>query len=245
MVKLRLVIGGTKIPRKEIIYRTTTLSGWPTSAYIWAMSNFVHTPGPIGWSGTVSTFILNNYISTSLSWYSPHTVNERSELRSFDSRNILSMPWNILPLKPSSHYTRSLWPWIDVLSPFDSCHHDFYQSSYPPSWLKKHPLRLWFKYLLKPESVQLLQRKLELRFPDELKDAGRDYGVPLADIQHLVTRWKDQYDWRKHEKQMNEDLPQFKRDIQVDGFGTLGIHYIHKMSEVQDVIPLLFVHGCK
>ena len=87
-----------------------------------------------------------------------------------------------------------------------------------------------FKIQISAESIQLPKRKLELtRFPDELKDAGRDYGVPLADIQRLVTRWRDPYDWRKHEKQ-------FKRDIQIDGFGTLGIHYIHKKSEVQDAI---------
>ena len=52
-----------------------------------------------------------------------------------------------------------------------------------------------FKIQISAESVQLLNRKLELtRFPDELKDAGRDYGVPLADIQRLVTRWRDPYD---------------------------------------------------
>lgn len=103
-----------------------------------------------------------------------------------------------------------------------------------------------FKIQISDESIQLLKQKLELtRFPDELEDAGRDYGVPLADIQRLVARWRDGYDWRQHERQLNEDLPQFKRDIQVDGFGTLGIHYIHKKSEVSDAIPLLFVHGCK
>jgi Epoxide hydrolase N terminus len=103
-----------------------------------------------------------------------------------------------------------------------------------------------FRIEISDESIQLLKQKLELtKFPDELEDAGRDYGVPLADIQRLVARWKDGYDWRKHEKQLNDDLPQFKRDIQVDGFGTLGIHYIHQKSDVADAIPLLFVHGCK
>ncbi|KAF9568764.1 alpha/beta-hydrolase, partial [Agrocybe pediades] len=77
----------------------------------------------------------------------------------------------------------------------------------------------------------------------ELEDAGWDYGVPLADVKRLVTRWKEGYDWRKHEKQINAELPQFTRDIEVDGFGKLNIHYVHKKSDGEDAIPLLFVHG--
>jgi hypothetical protein len=36
----------------------------------------------------------------------------------------------------------------------------------------------------------------------------------------------------------------FTRDIQVEGFGVLNIHYVHQRSQVQGAIPLLFVHGC-
>jgi len=35
----------------------------------------------------------------------------------------------------------------------------------------------------------------------------------------------------------------FTRDIEVDGQGTLNIHYVHKKSEVENAVPLLFVHG--
>nr|VWO97451.1 BTP domain-containing protein [Ganoderma boninense] len=35
----------------------------------------------------------------------------------------------------------------------------------------------------------------------------------------------------------------FTRDIDVDGFGTLNVHYVHQTSEVKGAIPLLFVHG--
>ena len=33
------------------------------------------------------------------------------------------------------------------------------------------------------------------------------YGVPLADIGRLVSRWKEGYYWRKHEAQLNAELP--------------------------------------
>ncbi|CAK5270377.1 unnamed protein product [Mycena citricolor] len=94
------------------------------------------------------------------------------------------------------------------------------------------------------DTLASLHQKLKAaRFPDELEDAGRDYGAPLGDIKRLVSRWIDGYDWRKHEAALNAELPQFTRDIAVDGHGTLNIHYVHKKSAVQGAIPLLFVHG--
>ncbi|KAF9453152.1 alpha/beta-hydrolase [Macrolepiota fuliginosa MF-IS2] len=101
-----------------------------------------------------------------------------------------------------------------------------------------------FKIAVSDEDIALLKKKLDLtRFPDELQDAGRDYGAPLSDIQRLVAYWKDKYDWRKHEAELNAELPQFTRDIEVEGFGSLNVHYIHKKSSVPTAIPLLFVHG--
>jgi hypothetical protein len=97
------------------------------------------------------------------------------------------------------------------------------------------------------DKLSILRQKLALAtFPDELPDSGWDYGTPLADIERLVRYWTSGYDWRKHEAALNHEMPQFTRDIDVDGgFGTINVHYVHKKSEVQNAIPLLFVHGCK
>ena len=93
--------------------------------------------------------------------------------------------------------------------------------------------------------LELLRKKLELtRLPDELDDAGWDYGVPLADIRRLVNRWKTGFDWRASEAAINK-LPQFTRDIEVEGFGVLNVHYIHQKSAVEGAIPFLFIHGCE
>jgi hypothetical protein len=103
-----------------------------------------------------------------------------------------------------------------------------------------------FKVAISDEKIALLHKKLDLTtFPDELDEAGWEYGAPLADIKRLVERWKNGYDWKKHEAQINDELPQFTRDIEVDGHGTLNIHYVHQKSPVVDAIPLLFVHGCE
>ncbi|CAK5272138.1 unnamed protein product [Mycena citricolor] len=102
-----------------------------------------------------------------------------------------------------------------------------------------------FKISIPDDKLILLKKKLELTtFPDELEDAQWAYGAPLADVKRIVGRWAGGYDWREHEAKINAELPQFTRDIDVDGHGTLNIHYVHQSStRVKNAIPLLFVHG--
>lgn len=95
-----------------------------------------------------------------------------------------------------------------------------------------------FKIAITDEELDILQKKLLLTtLPDELEDAGREYGVALADIQRILARWKGAYDWRKFETDLNDELPQFTKNIDVDGFDTLNIHFVHKKSDVAGAIP--------
>ena len=94
------------------------------------------------------------------------------------------------------------------------------------------------------EKIDCLRQKLALaEFPDELEESGWDLGCPLEDIKRLTKAWQ-KHDWRSAEKQLNQ-YPNFHTDIQVDGFGTLDIHFVHQRSARSNSIPLLFVHGCK
>ncbi|KAK7685017.1 hypothetical protein QCA50_011852 [Cerrena zonata] len=101
-----------------------------------------------------------------------------------------------------------------------------------------------FRIAVPDSELELLRHKLLLtRFPDELENVGRLHGASLTDIKRLAQRWSSGFDWRTQEAKLNEELPQYTRDIDVDGFGTLNIHYVHKRSTVSCAIPLLFVHG--
>ena len=94
------------------------------------------------------------------------------------------------------------------------------------------------------DQIDKLRKKLDLaEFPDELDDSGWDYGTPLADVKRLTAYWKDEFDWKKQEAEMNK-LPQFQTQIKVDGYDALNIHFLHQKSENPKAIPLLFVHGC-
>ncbi|CAD6579742.1 MAG: hypothetical protein ASARMPRED_009238 [Alectoria sarmentosa] len=93
------------------------------------------------------------------------------------------------------------------------------------------------------DRLDRLRQKLELtEFPDELDGAGWDYGAPLADVKRLTAYWKDGFNWKKEEAEINK-LPQFQTQIKVDGYEALRIHFIHQKSESSKAIPLLFVHG--
>ncbi|KAI4753332.1 alpha/beta-hydrolase [Aureobasidium sp. EXF-3400] len=95
-----------------------------------------------------------------------------------------------------------------------------------------------------PESrLDDLRKRLDLAtFPDELGDADWAYGSPLADIKRLTSHWRDSFDWRKAEAKLNE-LPNFKTNVTVDGFGYTELHFLHQPSSAPDAVPLLFVHG--
>lgn len=91
---------------------------------------------------------------------------------------------------------------------------------------------------------RLSQKLQDTNLPDELDEAGWDFGAPLADIKRLTKYWQEQYDWRKAEAAINH-LPNYKTPIDIDGYGTLDIHFIYQQSPIEGAIPLLFCHGCE
>lgn len=103
-----------------------------------------------------------------------------------------------------------------------------------------------FKIAVPDADIEALKKRLELSaFPDDFDFSENwNYGVPLADIKRLASRWRDGFDWRAQEAKLNE-IPQFTTKITVDGFDELEVHFVHQQSNNKDSIPLLFCHGCK
>lgn len=115
-----------------------------------------------------------------------------------------------------------------------------------------------FKISVPESQLDTLRQKLHFTtFPDELKhhgdgedgNASADWstGAPLAEIKRLTAYWKESFDWRKMERELNERLPQFVTTVPVAGFGELEIHFVYQKSKTEGrkAIPLLFLHGCK
>lgn len=80
-------------------------------------------------------------------------------------------------------------------------------------------------------------RLARTRWPDQVEDAGWDYGVNLEYLQELVAYWQNTFDWRAQERQLNQ-FAQFRAEI--DG---VGIHFIHERGKGPRPLPLLLLHG--
>src|SRR6516162_4165542 len=60
---------------------------------------------------------------------------------------------------------------------------------------------------IRPFRVEIPQSDL-----DDLPGVGWDRGVPLSYLKELAAYWRDGYDWRRQEAQLNE-FPQFTTTI--------------------------------
>lgn len=81
------------------------------------------------------------------------------------------------------------------------------------------------------------ERLARTRWPDEAAGAGWSMGTNIEYLKQLVSYWRDGYDWRTHEAELNR-LPQFT--AVVDG---VTIHFVHQRGKGPNPTPLLLTHG--
>ena len=83
----------------------------------------------------------------------------------------------------------------------------------------------------------LRSRLRATRYPDQVQDSGWDYGADLLPMRRVIDYWRDEYDWRRHEANLNS-FEHFRTDI--DG---QKIHFLHARSTHAHALPLLISHG--
>ncbi|HWC36899.1 MAG TPA: epoxide hydrolase, partial [Acidimicrobiales bacterium] len=83
----------------------------------------------------------------------------------------------------------------------------------------------------------LRSRLAQTRFPDHIAGSGWEDGIPIDYLRELVSYWRDTYDWRAQESQLNT-FAHFRTSID-----SQSIHFIHARSAHQDAFPLLMTHG--
>jgi pimeloyl-ACP methyl ester carboxylesterase len=90
-----------------------------------------------------------------------------------------------------------------------------------------------------PQSTldDLRARLVRIRWPDEVDDAGWDYGTSLGYLKEVAEYWRVRFDWRAEERAMNA-FPHFHASV--DG---IGIHFIHARGRGPAPMPLLITHG--
>jgi microsomal epoxide hydrolase len=90
-----------------------------------------------------------------------------------------------------------------------------------------------------PEAAleDLRSRLSRTRFPDEPPLEPWSTGTSLAHLKALVAYWKDGFDWRAHEAELNV-FRQYTVSI-----GGIDLHYIHEPGRGPNPTPLLLSHG--
>jgi pimeloyl-ACP methyl ester carboxylesterase len=83
----------------------------------------------------------------------------------------------------------------------------------------------------------LRERLARTRRPHALPGVGWERGVPADYLEQLLAYWRDEYDWRAHERRLNA-FAQFTTTI--DG---QPIHFLHVRSPEPDALPLIVTHG--
>jgi pimeloyl-ACP methyl ester carboxylesterase len=95
-----------------------------------------------------------------------------------------------------------------------------------------------FTLAISQEQIDDLYRRLDaIRWPEKETVDDWSQGTPLAVLQELVGYWRQGYDWRRCETQLN-GLGQAVTEI--DG---LDIHFLHVRSPHAKALPLLITHG--
>ena len=83
-----------------------------------------------------------------------------------------------------------------------------------------------------------LQQRLTLtRWPEKETPDDWTQGIPLSYMKEIHDYWLNDYDWRKHEKEINK-FPQFQTTI-----NELDVHFIHFKSPHKNAKPLIITHG--
>lgn len=85
--------------------------------------------------------------------------------------------------------------------------------------------------------VDLKHRLEHARYPDQIEGSDWDYGTELGFLQELCAYWRDEFDWRNREAELNR-FDHFRTAI--DG---LNVHFIHQQSREPNALPLIITHG--
>ncbi len=95
-----------------------------------------------------------------------------------------------------------------------------------------------FRVEIAEEALHDLHARLEhIRWPDEIQNAGWDYGMNQAYMKELVAYWRTGFDWRVQEQKINA-FANYRAHLDA-----LGIHFIHERGRGPRPLPLLITHG--
>ncbi|KAF3390248.1 putative epoxide hydrolase [Penicillium rolfsii] len=104
-----------------------------------------------------------------------------------------------------------------------------------------------YKLHVDRELLGLTKQKLALaRYPEEQTDFTESnwaQGAKVSRVKELADFWRDEYRWEDEEERLNTVFNHFIVKVDVPGYGSLVLHYVHHRSKNTNAMPLLFSHG--
>ncbi len=95
-----------------------------------------------------------------------------------------------------------------------------------------------FTYHVEESEIADLKARLALtRLPDQAPDAPWAYGTDVGYLRDLIAYWRDGFDWRAQEAQLNS-FTQIKVPI-----AGIDVHALHVQGKGPSPMPLLLLHG--
>lgn len=95
-----------------------------------------------------------------------------------------------------------------------------------------------FRIQIAKEVLDDLKYRLDhVRWPDQLRDSGWERGTEKGYLQSLVSYWRDHFDWRAQEQELNR-YSQFH--CNVDG---IDVHFVHERGKGPNPLPIILTHG--
>jgi microsomal epoxide hydrolase len=95
-----------------------------------------------------------------------------------------------------------------------------------------------FKVNISDQIIQNIYDKVK-KYPwhEMPNDGGWEYGTNLDYMKEISKYWVSEFDWRKHEKEINK-FPNFITEID-----NIDIHFIHEKGSGSKPMPLIISHG--
>jgi pimeloyl-ACP methyl ester carboxylesterase len=84
---------------------------------------------------------------------------------------------------------------------------------------------------------QIRERVAQYPWHEMPADGGWDYGTNLDYLKQLCAYWVDEYDWRKHEADLNR-FAHYRAEID-----DIDLHFIHEPGSGPTPMPLIISHG--
>jgi pimeloyl-ACP methyl ester carboxylesterase len=83
----------------------------------------------------------------------------------------------------------------------------------------------------------LRERLARTRFPRDFANDRWEYGTNTAYLKELIEYWRDRFDWRAVEREINS-YPNYRTEIE-----GIPIHFIHQPGKGPKPVPLILSHG--